>query len=30
MDITIPFLACLVTYIVGIIVGRNWDKYVKE
>lgn len=30
MDITIPFVFALISYVLGIIVGRNWDKYVKE
>lgn len=30
MDIAIPFVFSLVSYVLGIIVGRNWDKYVKE
>ena len=30
MDITIPFVFALISYVLGIIVGRNWNKYVKE
>lgn len=30
MDITIPFILSLIMYVFGIIVGRNWDRYVKE
>lgn len=30
MDVTIPFIFALVSYVLGIIVGRNWNKYVKE
>lgn len=30
MDITIPFAFALISYVLGIIVGRNWNKYVKE
>lgn len=30
MDITIPFVFALISYVLGIVVGRNWNKYVKE
>ena len=30
MDITIPFILSLVMYVCGIVVGRNWDRYVEE
>ena len=30
MDITIPFIFSIISYVLGIIVGRNWNKYVKE
>lgn len=30
MDITIPFIFALISYVLGIVVGRNWDEYVKE
>lgn len=30
MDIAIPFVFALISYVLGIIVGRNWNKYTKE
>ena len=30
MDITLPLLLALMSYVLGLIVGKNWDKYVKE
>ena len=30
MDITLYVIIALVMYVIGIIVGRNWDRYVKE
>lgn len=30
MDITVPFVFSIISYVLGIIVGRNWNKYVKE
>ena len=30
MDITIPLLLALISYVLGIFVGKNWEKYVKE
>lgn len=30
MDVTFSIFFALITYIMGLIVGRNWHKYVKE
>ena len=30
MDITLTLILALIMYVIGIIIGRNWDKYVKE
>ena len=30
MDITLPLLLALISYVLGLIIGKNWDKYVKE
>lgn len=30
MDISVIIITALIMYICGIIVGRNWDKYVNE
>jgi len=30
MDVTLPLLLALMSYVLGLIVGKNWDKYVKE
>ena len=30
MDITIPFVFSLISYVLGLIIGKNWNKYVKE
>ena len=30
MDITLPLLLALISYVLGLIVGKNWDEYVKE
>ena len=30
MDVTIPFVFSLISYVLGLIIGKNWEKYVKE
>ena len=30
MDVTLSLLLALMSYVLGLIVGKNWDKYVKE
>lgn len=30
MDITIPFVFSLISYVIGLVIGKNWEKYVKE
>jgi len=30
MDITLPLLLALISYVLGLLIGKNWDKYVKE
>ena len=30
MDITIPFIFSLISYVIGLIIGKNWNKYVAR
>ena len=30
MNITLYVIIALVMYVCGIVVGRNWDRYVEE
>jgi len=30
MDVTLPLLLSLISYVLGIFVGRNWKELTKE
>lgn len=30
MDISFIFISCLITYALGVFVGKHWHEYVKE
>lgn len=30
MDISFIFFSCLITYAIGVCVGKHWNEYVKE
>lgn len=30
MDVTFIFVSCIVTYALGVYVGKHWHEYVRE